>query len=86
MDSNHILHTNKDRQKCGKQIQDGGRTPSWKIEKSWNLSNRLTDFDKGGTLAGGSSTDRILKNKSNQTSPSEMTDSKGRTPENDRYS
>ena len=33
-------------QKRGKQIQDGGRQPSWKIEKSWYLSNSLTDFDK----------------------------------------
>jgi len=28
-------------QKHCKQIQDGGRPPSWKIEKSWYLSNHL---------------------------------------------
>jgi len=31
---------------CPKQIQDGGRPPFWKIEKSWYLRKRLTDFDE----------------------------------------
>jgi len=33
-------------EKRGKLIQDGERPPSWKIEKSWYLSNHFTDFDK----------------------------------------
>jgi len=31
---------------CGKQIQDGGRPPSLKIEKSLDLCKGLTDFDE----------------------------------------
>jgi len=32
--------------KFGEQIQDDGQPPSWKIEKSWNLSNCLADCDE----------------------------------------
>jgi len=31
---------------CSKQIQDGGRAPSLKIEKLLYLRNGLTDFDE----------------------------------------
>jgi len=33
-----------------KQIQDGGRPPIWKIEKSQYLKNRLIDVDKIGAV------------------------------------
>jgi len=35
---------------CPKRLQYGGRPPSWKIEKSQYLRNRLTDFDKNLAL------------------------------------
>ena len=53
IDCNQILQSYKERevpfvvvQICPKQIQDGGRPPSWKIEKSWYFCNSLTDFDE----------------------------------------
>ena len=56
MDFNQILQTSKDHRACsvgcpesqkrGKQIQDGGQPPPWKMEKLWYLHNRLTNFDE----------------------------------------
>jgi len=45
MDSNQILLTNEDRKIC---FLGGSEMPkiSGKIEKSWYLCNRLTDFDE----------------------------------------
>jgi len=53
IDSNQILHNDKDHQifsvcdpKRAQPIQDGGRPPSWENKKSPYLRNRLTDFDE----------------------------------------